>query len=180
VDPINQNINRRSERIAGLFFIGWGFITICLFAGLAYITPFILYFGLFAVAGIVSGEAVLFSIIFFLLLFEKVICLIFNATLSINYLRHFRGTLDKHTIDRLWTITILYNAIFFFPAVYLALQCVIGQQCFAECRPFGDCNWLFETLSGYSNIFFTMTLWWGVGTFLPFAALLAVDEDVEC
>ncbi len=100
---------------------------------------------------------------------------IFGISLLVGYFKHSRNELEKKRVDRLWIKTIVFNAIFFFPAFYLHFQCWLTERCYTD--------WLnqsaneLKTFGESSTEFLLLTVWWGIATFLPFTALFSIKNN---
>lgn len=141
--------------------------------------PWGLIFVVGAVGLILSGqrEQVVSGLLFYLTLIFQFGLLAWKIKLLKGYATYIHGEFNRKISDRLWIATALYSAIFFFPSLYFQMQCMIGQQCYTECRPYGDCNWFLKGMSENSTLFITLTVWWGIGTFLPLITLLLTEDD---
>ena len=166
-----------SQIIAGFFLLGYGSLAIFDILSLIYFVPLVLIIGIYAIAGIAAGQGATVGVILFLALIFRVAWIVFDVRLSIAFFRHTRGTLKVEKIDRLWITTTVYSAIFFFPSAYLNLRCVFGEECYVNCDPYNSCNWFLTGINENANVFIALTIWWTIGTFLPFGALLLSSPD---
>lgn len=162
-----------SENLAKLFeIVDYLLLIPVLCIGVLYFIPVLLYGGLFAFAYLFS-EHYIFGVTFFAICFAVFAIFAFGVRLMIGYSRHSRGELNKNKVDKLWISTICFNAIFFFPSLYLNLQCWLTEKYCLE--SFSNSHNELKILSEFSIIFILLTVWWGIATILPFTAMLSTE-----
>ena len=164
-----------SETLAGLFTIIDCLLLIpILYVGILYIIPMFVYSGIFAFASLFSKHYV-FGIGFFTICLAVSAIFVYGVRLMNGYFKHSRGKLDKNEVDRLWISTIVFNAIYFFPSLYLNLQCWLTEKCFLD--SFSNSNNELKAISEFSIIFILLTMWWAFATIAPFTALLSTETN---
>lgn len=165
-----------SEKVAGLFAIGAGIPL--LIQGLVILVslPVVIFYLVLGLAASLSGHIGIYGLIFIGLVAARVGAYIFDTRLVIGYFRHFQGKLEQKAVDRLWIKTIAWNGVFFFPSAYLNLKCLV-TECYLECQPYDNCGALLQGLSGNSAVFIILTIWWGIATFVPFLALVSIEDE---
>lgn len=164
-----------SENLARLFeIVDYLFLIPTLYFGILYVVPLFLYAGFFSFVSLFSQHYV-FGIVFFAICFAVLGIYIFGVRLMFGYFKHSRGKLDKNKTDRLWISTIVFNGIFFFPSLYLNLQCQLSEKCFLD--SFRDNYNELTILSECSTAFILLTFWWGMAVILPITALLSVERN---
>lgn len=139
-------------------------------------SPVILFYLLIGLVASISGQMGIYGIAFVGLVAARIAAYVFDFRLVRGYVRHFQGKLEQKAVDRLWIKTIVWNGIFFFPSAYLNLKCLVAE-CYLGCQPYDNCGALLQGLSGNSAVFIILTIWWGIATFVPFLALVSVEEE---
>lgn len=167
-----------SEKLARVFeIVGYVLLIPIIFKGILWIIPLFIYGGILSFAALFSRKHFIYGAIFFAVYFVMLGIFIFGIRLLVGYFRHSRKRLEKKKVDKLWVKTIIFNAIFFFPAFYLHINCWLTQSC--------STDWLAQSGNELRNLgessteFLLLTVWWGIATFLPFTALFSIKNNDE-
>jgi hypothetical protein len=164
-----------SQNVAWLFGAIDFLFLIPLVAGVLYSIPFFIYAGLMSLVSLFSKEFFFFGLSFFIVCFGLFTFISFGVRLMFDYFRHYKGGLTRKEVDRLWIKTIIYNAILFFPSLYINLQCWLTENCLLECH----CNNSLQKLSEYLTQYSFLTFWWFLAIILSFTALASIKESED-
>lgn len=166
-----------SEKLARLFeVVDYLLLIPLLYIGILYFIPYFLFAGLFAFAYLFSKDYI-FGVTFFAICFAVFAIFAFGIRLMMGYSKHSRGRLNKNKVDKLWISTICFNAIFFFPSLYLNLQCWLTENYCLE--SFSNSNNELKILSEFSTVFILLTVWWAIATIIPFSAMISTKTNVN-
>jgi hypothetical protein len=153
-----------SEFIARIFEIADYILLIpTTFIVIFWLIPIFLYGGLLSLAAIISGQAILIGVLFFVSYLALIGFAVLRSRLLIGYHRHSRGKLNQNQIDKLLLKTICYNSPLFLSSFYFHLNCWITEVCVSEL--------LFEP------VVVSLTILCGTRIILSFMALFPLEIE---